>query len=103
MNALISSQMGAPSLSDALPQGELSALVYHAANSLQVAPHLRHLYAHLLENHHFEFIADFNDAYLHIHSPEVLKSIRQRDAILDVRGEEFGAGRRNDVHLEVHA
>ena len=50
------------------------------ANTLEVAPHLRHLYAHLLENHHFEFIADFNDAYLRIHSPEVLKSIRSRDA-----------------------
>jgi hypothetical protein len=50
------------------------------AETLQVAPHLRHLYAHLLENRHIESIKNPNEHYLGIFPPDVLAKIRSGDA-----------------------
>ena len=49
------------------------------AESLQVAPHLRHLYAHLLENHCVESIRDFKPDLLTIYPKDVLDKIQGGD------------------------
>ncbi len=46
------------------------------ANNLQVAPNLRHLYSHLLENHHLETLQQYNQELLPIHSQDVLAQIQ---------------------------
>ena len=50
------------------------------AETLQVAPHLRHLYAHLLENRHIEGIQNASGDYLDIFPPQVLAKIQSGDA-----------------------
>ncbi len=50
------------------------------AENLEVAPHLRHLYAYLLENKFVEPVQNCNPAYLSIYSREVLKKIQNGDA-----------------------
>jgi hypothetical protein len=49
------------------------------ADRLEVLPHLRHLYAHLLENHYIEDLTGFNPATLDIISRDVLVKIRTND------------------------
>jgi hypothetical protein len=49
------------------------------AGNLRVAPHLRHLYAYLLENHFIESMSDFNESVLPIFSRDVLAKIRCGD------------------------
>jgi hypothetical protein len=49
------------------------------AETLQVPPHLRHLYAHLLENHFVESIRDFKPALLGVYPKEVLAKIQAGD------------------------
>jgi hypothetical protein len=49
------------------------------ADELQVQPHLRHLYAHLLENHFIVGLTGFNPARLNIISREVLAKIQTND------------------------
>jgi hypothetical protein len=49
------------------------------AETLQVAPNLRHLYAHLLENGHVVSIPKYNEEYLKIQSDEVLRQIQTSD------------------------
>ncbi len=49
------------------------------AATLTVAPHLRHLHAHLLENHHLESITEYQEDLLGIHSPVVLDRIHKGD------------------------
>jgi hypothetical protein len=49
------------------------------ADNLSVEPHLRHLYAYLLENRYIESIRDFNPACLPIFSGQVLAKIRAKD------------------------
>jgi hypothetical protein len=49
------------------------------ANNLRVAPHLRHLYSYLLENHFIQAIQDYNDACLPIFSRDVLARIKKSD------------------------
>jgi hypothetical protein len=49
------------------------------AENLQVAPHLRHLYAHLLENNHIAGIQDYNPDYLSLFPPLVLAKIQSGD------------------------
>ena len=49
------------------------------AGNLRVAPHLRHLYAYLLENRSIESIRDFNEKCLPIFSRDVLARIRSGD------------------------
>lgn len=48
--------------------------------NLQVAPHLRHLYAHLVENGHIVGIRNFNPEYLRIYSRDVLAKLQAGDA-----------------------
>jgi hypothetical protein len=50
--------------------------------NLEVAAHLRHLYAHLLENKCIENIASFNAASLNIYSSDVLAKIQAGDPAL---------------------
>lgn len=49
------------------------------AENLQVAPHLRHLYAHLLQSRYLECIHGYNHDFLSIFSREVLAKIRVGD------------------------
>jgi hypothetical protein len=60
--------------------GELTTI-----DNLQVAPHLRHLYAHLLENRHLELIRNYQDDYLDIPSPQVLEQIQRGDPAWEKR------------------
>ena len=50
------------------------------AENLQVAPHLRHLYAHLLENNYMVSIKNYNPDYLSLFPPFVLSKIQSGDA-----------------------
>jgi hypothetical protein len=49
------------------------------AETLGVAPHLRHLYSHLLENHFVESIRNFKPELLAIYPKDVLDRIRRGD------------------------
>jgi hypothetical protein len=49
------------------------------ANNLRVAPHLRHLYSYLLENHFIQAIEDYNAACLPILSRDVLARMKRSD------------------------
>jgi hypothetical protein len=49
------------------------------AQNFKVAPHLRHLYAHLLENHAIEPLQGINEAYLGITAAEVLMKLKAGD------------------------
>jgi hypothetical protein len=49
------------------------------AENLQVAPHLRHLYAHLLENGFITSIQNYNPDYLSLFPPLVLAKIQTGD------------------------
>jgi hypothetical protein len=50
------------------------------ANQLQVAPNLRHLYQHLLDNCCIQEISDYHREYLRIFPPDVLAKMRSGDA-----------------------
>ena len=50
--------------------------------NLEVAPHLRHLYAHLVENKFIENITNYNADALKIYSGEVLAKIHAGDETL---------------------
>ena len=50
------------------------------AENLQVAPHLRHLYAHLLENGYITSIKDYHPDYLSFFPPFVLAKLQSGDA-----------------------
>jgi hypothetical protein len=69
------------------PHGESGIWIREAADgkiitadNLQVAPHLRHLYAHLLENGHIVSIENYNPDYLSLFPPLVLSKIQSGDA-----------------------
>ncbi len=49
-------------------------------DTLEVAPNLRHLYAHLVENHFVEDIRHFNPDYLTISSTGVIEKLQAGDA-----------------------
>jgi hypothetical protein len=50
------------------------------ANNLRVAPHLRHLYSYLLENHFIQAIQEYDEACLPIMSRDVLSRMKNGDA-----------------------
>lgn len=50
------------------------------ANNLRVAPHLRHLYSYLLENHFIQAIQEYDEACLPIMSRDVLSRMKTGDA-----------------------
>jgi hypothetical protein len=49
--------------------------------NMNVAPHLRHLYAHLVENRFLENIGNYNPAHLAVYSSDVLQKIQSGDAV----------------------
>jgi hypothetical protein len=49
------------------------------AGNLRVAPHLRHLYAYLVENRMIESVRDYDERLLSVFSRDVLKRIRNGD------------------------
>jgi len=53
------------------------------AGNMRVAPHLRHLYQYLVENHLIQGLRDITEAYLPILSREVLARIRAGEADWD--------------------
>ncbi len=57
-----------------------SSGVLITAKNVQVADHLRNLYAHLLENHYLDSIVGFDPNILHIFSRDVLRRIKEGDA-----------------------
>jgi hypothetical protein len=63
----------------AAPTPALTSSVLLSADNLQVVPHLRHLYAHLMENHCLESLAGYNPASLNILSRDVLARIKAGD------------------------
>jgi hypothetical protein len=48
--------------------------------NMEVAPHLKHLYAHLVENRLVEDIANYNADCLAVYSGDILKKIQSGDA-----------------------
>ena len=62
-----------------VPIAETEDLI--TAENMQVEPHLRHLYSHLIENHYIESIKGFSPAILGIYSRDVLQRISRGDAI----------------------
>ena len=56
-----------------------SAVLINAKN-VQIADHLRNLYAHLLEAHYIDCIVGFDPSILHIFSRDVLRRIKEGDA-----------------------
>ena len=54
------------------------------AGNLRVAPHLRHLYTYLLENHYMQSILDYNEAFLPIFSREALAKIQSGDSAWEI-------------------
>ncbi len=50
------------------------------ARNVQVTPHLRNLYEHLLENHYIETIVGFDRSILDVFSRDVLERLRTGDA-----------------------
>ncbi len=50
------------------------------AKNVQIADHLRNLYAHLLEAHYIDCIVGFDPSILHIFSRDVLRRIKEGDA-----------------------
>jgi hypothetical protein len=51
------------------------------AKNVRIADHLSNLYAHLLENRHIESITGFDERVLDIFSRDVLKQIKDKDAL----------------------
>jgi hypothetical protein len=50
------------------------------ATQMDVAPNLRSLFKHLIDNRYIEEIADYSKDYLRIHPPDVLTKLRAGDA-----------------------
>jgi hypothetical protein len=46
---------------------------------MEVAPNLKHLYAHLVENGFVKDITSYNPDYLKVYSSDVLKKIKAND------------------------
>jgi hypothetical protein len=59
------------------PAAASGALI--TADTMQIVPHLQHLYSHLLENHYIENIIGFNPASLNIISRDVLGKIQANE------------------------
>lgn len=61
------------------PLGDPATCEIATAETLTVAPHLRHLHAYLLENHYIEGLRDIDPSCLPIFSRDVLAKIHRRD------------------------
>ena len=64
------------------------------AGNLRVEPHLRHLYAYLLENRLIESVRDYDERCLSIFSRDVLKRLRSGDAAWETDGATGGGAPR---------
>ncbi len=70
-----------------IPSGPVGRPTHHAfasavlinAKNVQIAGHLRNLYAHLLEAHYIDCIVGFDPTILHIFSRDVLRRIKEGD------------------------
>ena len=62
------------------PQLDPGSETLLTADNLSVAPHLRHLYNHLLENHFIEGLRNYDASCLPVTSSDVLAKIRANDA-----------------------
>ena len=51
----------------------------HTLESMPIPPHLKHLYAHLVENRFIQNIANYNPAHLTAYSGDVLDKIKAGD------------------------
>ncbi len=60
------------------PPADGAGAIYTAAN-LQIVPHLRHLYAHLLENRHVVGVTNYDPVALAIPSRDILRRIQVAD------------------------
>ena len=69
-----------PANANAAAKKGFAAGVLITAKNLQVADHLRNLYAHLLENHSIDCIVGFDPDILDIFSRDVLRRIAAKDA-----------------------
>jgi hypothetical protein len=69
----------APAALSGVPPPALAADVLITTGNLQVPPHLRHLYTHLLENHYIEGTTGYNPETLNIISRDVLAMIKRGD------------------------
>ncbi len=68
-----------PITSDRTPSHAFASSVLINAKNVQIADHLRNLYAHLLEAHYIDCIVGFDPSILHIFSRDVLRRIKEGD------------------------
>jgi hypothetical protein len=61
------------------PSHAFASSVLINAKNVQIADHLRNLYAHLLEAHYIDCIVGFDPSILHIFSRDVLRRIKEGD------------------------
>lgn len=69
-----------PTQSARTPSHAFASGVLINAKNVQIADHLRNLYAHLLEAHYIDCIVGFDPTILHIFSRDVLRRIKEGDA-----------------------
>ncbi|NBQ57057.1 MAG: TonB-dependent receptor [Opitutaceae bacterium] len=69
-----------PTNSGRTPSHAFASSVLINAKNVQIADHLRNLYAHLLEAHYIDCIVGFDPSILHIFSRDVLRRIKEGDA-----------------------
>ena len=62
-----------------VPGHAFSNEVLITARNVQIAPHLRNLYDHLLENHYIDCLTGFDREALGVVSRDVIGRIRDRD------------------------
>jgi len=62
------------------PSQDRKSSQLHTLESMPIPPHLKHLYAHLVENRFVQNIADYNPAYLTAYSGDVLEKIKAGDS-----------------------
>ena len=70
---------GATAVAPVAAPPAFAADVLITAENVQVPPHLRHLYTHLVENHYLESVAGYNRETLNIISRDVLAKIKGGD------------------------
>ena len=75
-----SAGQSAPNQAGRAPSHAFASGVLINAKNVQIADHLRNLYAHLLEAHYIDCIVGFDPSILHIFSRDVLRRIKEGDA-----------------------
>jgi hypothetical protein len=75
-----SAGQSAPNQAGRAPSHAFASGVLINAKNVQIADHLRNLYAHLLEAHYIDCIVGFDPSILHIFSRDVLRRIKEGDS-----------------------